>query len=126
MNGAPRNAALAATGRALQAAVLALCAMLVMWEVWLAPIRQGGSWLVLKALPLGLALPGLFRQRPYTRQWLSLLLPFYAAEGIVRAATEPGRIRLLALAEIALAAFAFIAIMLIARRSANATTQGID
>jgi type IV pilus assembly protein PilE len=118
MNGATRKAAPPAVERALQAAVLALCAMLVLWEIWLAPIRHGGSWLALKALPLALALPGLFRGLPATRQRLSLLLPFYAAEGIVRAATEPGRIRVLALAEVALAVVAFVAIMVMARRAA--------
>ena len=95
--------------------MLALCAILVLWEIWLAPIRQGGSWLALKALALASALPGLFRGRLYTRQWLSLLLPLYAAEGIVRAWTEPGRIRVLALAEIVFALVAFIAIMAAAR-----------
>lgn len=109
------KSALPAIGRILPAAVLALCAMLVLWELWLAPIRDDGSWLALKALPLGLALPGLFRRRPYTRQWLSLLLPLYATEGIVRAWTEPGRIRVLALAEIALVFVAFVAIMVATR-----------
>ncbi|MFS8086088.1 MAG: DUF2069 domain-containing protein [Acidobacteriota bacterium] len=102
--------------RILPAAVLALCAILALWELWLAPIRDGGSWLALKALPLGLALPGLFRRRPYTRQWLSLLLPLDAAEGVVRAWTEPGRIRALALAELVLVVVAFVAIMVAARR----------
>jgi uncharacterized membrane protein len=116
MTAQSRKSALPAIERILPAAVLALCAMLVLWELWLAPIRDGGSWLALKALPLALALPGLFRRRPYTRQWLSLLLPLYAAEGIVRAWTEPGRIRALALAEIVLVFVAFVAIMVAARR----------
>lgn len=110
-----RRVALPAWERVLPAAVLALCAILVLWETWLAPIPQGGFWLALKAVPLGCALPGLFRRVPYTRQWLSLLLPLYAAEGIVRAWTEPGRVRVLALAEITLAVLAFVAIMAIAR-----------
>ena len=61
MNANSPHPALPAAERILPAAVLALCAILVMWEIWLAPIRQGGSWLALKALPLAIALPGLFR-----------------------------------------------------------------
>jgi len=115
MNGPSPNAALAASERILPAAVVALCAILLLWEFWLAPVRQGGSWLVLKAVPLLLALPGIFQRRPYTRQWLSLLLPLYVAEGIVRAWTEPGRTRVLSLAEIGLATMAFAAILALAR-----------
>ena len=111
----PRPSALPAFARLLPASVLALCCVLVLWEIWLAPIRQGGSWLALKALPLALALPGLFGQRRYTRQWLSLLLPLYAAEGTVRAWTEPGRVRALAAAEIVLSLIAFVAILMLAR-----------
>lgn len=126
MNGTSRKAALPAAERILPAAVLALCAMLVLWEVWLAPIRLGGSWLALKALPLGLALPGLLRRHLYTRQWLSLLLPLYAAEGIVRAWTEPGRIRVLAFAEIVLALVAFVAIMAAASGRRHSTAKPAD
>ena len=118
------NTAPHAALRILPAAVLALCAVLVLWEAWLAPVRQGGSWLVLKALPLAIALPGLFARRLYTRQWLSLMLPLYAAEGIVRAWTEPGRVRELAVAEIALALVAFIAIMVAARAGKRAAARG--
>ena len=102
--------------RLLNASVLCLFAVLVLWEMWLAPIRAGGSFLSLKALPLAIALPGLLRGNRYTRQWLSLLLPFYAAEGIIRAFSEPGRVRLLASVEIALAAVAFAAIVVMLKR----------
>lgn len=102
--------------RLLNASVLCLFAVLVLWEMWLAPIRAGGSFLSLKALPLAIALPGLLRGNRYTRQWLSLLLPFYAAEGIIRAFSEPGRVRLLASVEIALAAAAFAAIVVMLKR----------
>ena len=124
MKSDPPNPAPRAALRILPAAVFALCAVLVLWEAWLAPVRQGGSWLILKALPLAVALPGLFATRLYTRQWLSLLLPLYAAEGIVRAWTEPGRVRVLALAEIALALVAFIAIMAAARAGKRAVARG--
>jgi uncharacterized membrane protein len=95
-------------GRALFAAIAALAGLLVLWELWLAPIRPGGSWLALKALPVAAALPGLARRNVRTAQWLSLLLPLYAAEGVVRAWSEPGRVRAFASAEIVLALIAFV------------------
>ena len=102
--------------RLLIGAMLALIGVLVLWEAWLAPVRPGGSWLVLKALPLAIAVPGLLGRRVYTRQWLSLLLPIYAAEGIVRAWSEPGRVRALATAEIVLAVVAFASTLAVLRR----------
>ena len=101
--------------RLLAATVTCLAGLLILWELWLAPVRDGGSWLALKALPLALALPGLARRVRYTRQWLSLLLPFYFAEGVVRAFSEAGRVRILSLAEVVLAAVAFAAIIMLAR-----------
>ena len=95
--------------------IIALIGVLILWEAWLAPVRPGGSWLVLKALPLALAVPGLLKRRVYTRQALSLLLPLYAAEGIVRAWSEPGRVRLLAAAEILLALIAFGSVLAVLR-----------
>jgi uncharacterized membrane protein len=110
-----------APDRLLIAATLALIGVLVLWEAWLAPVRPGGSWLVLKALPLCVAIPGLLRRRVYTRQWLSLLLPLYVAEGIVRAWSEPGRSRMLASVEtlLALVAFGSALIVLRHRRAAS-------
>ena len=102
--------------RALTASILALALLLALWELWLAPLRPGGSWLALKALPLALALPGLLRGSRYTRQWLSLLLPFYLAEGIVRAFSETGRVRLLSAGEVVLAVVAFVIIVSMLRK----------
>jgi uncharacterized membrane protein len=81
----PRNraAALGAT-----TALVALIALSVAWEWWLAPLRPGGSALVLKAIPLLLALPGVWRRRLYTLQWASMLILLYFAEGIVRGWSE--------------------------------------
>ncbi|MFM0174321.1 DUF2069 domain-containing protein [Paraburkholderia sediminicola] len=83
----PRNraAALGAT-----TALVALIALSVAWEWWLAPLRPGGSALVLKAVPLLLALPGVWRRRVYTLQWASMLILLYFAEGIVRGWSDRG------------------------------------
>jgi uncharacterized membrane protein len=72
------------------AALIALIVLSVAWEWWLAPLRPGGTALVLKAVPLLLALPGVLRQRLYTLQWASMLILLYFAEGIVRGWSERG------------------------------------
>jgi uncharacterized membrane protein len=78
----------AATG-----ALLSLIAMVVLalaWELWLAPLRPGGSALALKALPLLFALRGTFQRNVYTLQWACMLVLLYLAEGIVRGMTDGG------------------------------------
>ncbi|HET9337965.1 MAG TPA: DUF2069 domain-containing protein [Casimicrobiaceae bacterium] len=96
--------------RATFAGLLALVALEVLWETALAPLRAGGGWLALKALPIALLLPGVARGARRPRQWLSLLLPWYAAEGIVRAWSETGRHAMVAatVAVIAVATFACV------------------
>lgn len=71
------------------ATLAALALLCVAWEWRLAPLRPGGSSLVLKALPLIIALPGVLRRRIYTLQWASMLVLIYFAEGIVRGMTDP-------------------------------------
>jgi len=91
--------------------LLALIVLCLAWEIWLAPLRPGGSWLMLKALPLLLPLFGLLRARRRAFQWSSFLALAYFTEGVTRAWAETGMSRTLALAEIALSlAFFFCAI----------------
>jgi len=73
------------------AALAALTLFEALWELWLAPLAPGGSWLALKALPLAWLWFPFARGERRARQIVSLLLPLYAGEGIVRALTEPGR-----------------------------------
>ena len=70
--------------------LIALIVLSVAWEWWLAPLRPGGSALVLKVVPLLLALPGVVRRSVYTLQWASMLVLLYLAEGIVRGMTDRG------------------------------------
>jgi uncharacterized membrane protein len=93
-----------------RAAWLAACASLVgviflclAWELFLAPLRPGGSWLALKALPLLVPLFGILRGRRYTFQWSTLLIWAYAAEGATRIYTDSGNAARLAAIELALA-----------------------
>ena len=72
------------------ATLIALIFLLVAWELFLAPLKPGGSWLVLKALPLLAAVFGVLRERRYTFQWSTLLIWLYVAEGAMRAYTDAG------------------------------------
>ena len=94
------------------AALVALC---LAWELWLAPLRPGGSLLALKALPLLLPLRGIAAGRRYTYQWSSMLILAYFAEGVTRAWSERGASQLLAGAEIAFSLVFFASAVAFAR-----------
>ena len=93
-----------AVGSLLGLIVLSLC-----WELWLAPLRPGGSWMVLKALPLCIPLVGLLKHRMYTYRWVSLVVWLYFTEGVVRAWSDKPPSNWLALGEVALCLLLFIA-----------------
>jgi uncharacterized membrane protein len=93
---------------------LALIALGLTWELWLAPTGRGT--LAIKVLPLAAALPGLLRHRMYTYRWLSLLLWLYVGEGLVRATSEGGRAVVLAALEVALALALFLTCVRYIRR----------
>jgi uncharacterized membrane protein len=88
------------------AAWIALIVLCVLWELWIAPIRPGGSWLALKALPLLLPLRGLLRAENKSYQWALLLILIYLFEGSARA-FEPAPYGTLAWIELALVAVFF-------------------
>ena len=95
--------------------LIALIVLCLAWELWLAPLRAGGSLVALKALPLALPLPGVLAGRRYTYQWSSLLVLAYFAEGATRAWAEAGVSRTLALTEVALSLVFFAAAVSYAR-----------
>ena len=99
------------------AALLLLC---LAWELWLAPLRPGGSLVALKAAPLALPLAGIFSGRRYTYQWASMLVLAYFAEGIVRCWSERGTSQMLAAAEILLSLAFFAVAVTFARLSREA------
>ena len=82
------DAIVRSTRAAALAALLALIALGLAWELWLAP--TGSGTLALKVVPLMLCVAGLWRHRMYTFRWLSLLIWLYFMEGVVRATTESG------------------------------------
>jgi uncharacterized membrane protein len=98
--------------------LIALMALCVAWELWLAPLRPGGSWLALKALPLLAPLPGILRRRIYTYQWSSMLILAYFIEGVVRGYAESGLSAQLARAEIALSLLFFGSVVAYVRLTA--------
>jgi uncharacterized membrane protein len=96
----------AATRVVAVASAVALIALSVGWElVW---ARTGHGTLVLKALPLVVALPGLLKHRMYTYRWLSLAIWLYVAEGAVRI-VDRSPANWLAAAELALSLVLFTA-----------------
>ena len=89
------------------AALAALILVCLAWELWLAPLRPGGSLLALKTLPLVLPLSGVLQGRRYTFQWSSLLILAYFAEGVTRAWSDTGVSQKLSFLEIFLSAAFF-------------------
>lgn len=87
------------------ALLLALIALGLAWELWLAP--TGSGTLAIKVLPLVFCLGGLWRHRMYTFRWLSLLIWLYFMEGVVRAYADSGLGALLAWGEIVLSLLIF-------------------
>ncbi|CAN5232593.1 DUF2069 domain-containing protein [soil metagenome] len=97
-------------------ALVTLIFWLTAWELVVAPLAPGGSWLVLKVLPLCAALPGVLKRRLYTFQWTSMLILLYVAEAAVRAMSDPDALsRLMAWGEGALAIGVFAAVVLYVR-----------
>jgi uncharacterized membrane protein len=68
--------------------LIGLILLLVLWEMLLAPLRPGGSWMVLKVIPLLYTLRGVFKHQNYTMQWSSMLILLYFTEGVVRASSD--------------------------------------
>ncbi|WP_066254460.1 DUF2069 domain-containing protein [Hydrogenophaga flava] len=107
---APVPAGVARSRQLAVGSLVALIALCLAWELWLAPLRPGGSWLVLKVLPLTLPLAGLLKNRMYTYRWLSLLVWLYAAEGAVRLTSDQNPLSaLLAGIELLLCVVLFVA-----------------
>ena len=109
-------------------AVASLVGMILLglaWELWLAPLRPGGSWLALKVLPLCIPLAGLLKNRMYTYRWVSLMVWLYFTEGVVRAWGDKPPGNWLALIQVLLCCTLFVAcalhVRLRLRRQVDAT-----
>jgi len=107
--------------------LLGLIALGLGWELVLAPIRPGGSWLALKVLPLCLPLAGLLKNRMYTYRWVSLMVWLYFTEGAVRAYSDKAPSNYLAMMEVVLCLLLFTASAMHVRlRLKNAAKASAD
>lgn len=97
------------------ASLVGLILLCVAWELMLAPLRPGGSWMVLKVVPLLFPLRGILKRNIYTMQWSSMLILLYLAEGIVRATTDKGLSSTLGWIEVALVSVFFVSTILYLR-----------
>ena len=95
--------------------LVGLIVLCLAWEIWLAPLRPGGSWLMLKVVPLLVPLFGILRGERYTYQWASMFVLFYFTEGVVRAWSDRGLSASLAIGEIILSVVFFVAALTYAR-----------
>ena len=81
---------------------IGLIALALAWELLVAPLRPGGSWLALKVVPLLLPLPAMLRGGAYAMQLAIFISMMYLFEGAARVfEARPGAI--LAMIELALA-----------------------
>ena len=72
--------------------LVALIIWCVLWEMVLAPLHPGGSWVALKAVPLLIPLYGVFKRDIYTLQWTSMMILLYFTEGVVRGYSDKGNL----------------------------------
>jgi uncharacterized membrane protein len=100
--------------------LVSLIGLCIAWELWLAPLRTGGSWMVLKALPLLAPLFGILHRRLYTFRWSAMLALAYFVEGVMRVYADSGWSAALAAVEIVLALLFFASAVLFVRASASA------
>jgi uncharacterized membrane protein len=105
----PATTSVALTRILAVGSLLGLILLGLAWELWLAPLRPGGSWLALKVLPLCVPLAGLLKNRMYTYRWVSLLVWLYFTEGAVRAYSDAAPGNYLAMVEVFLCLTLFTA-----------------
>ncbi|BDW11509.1 hypothetical protein PSHI8_15920 [Polynucleobacter sp. SHI8] len=88
-----------------------LCLLCIAWEWFISPLRPNGSWMVLKCIPLGLMLPGLYRGKNYQSQATSMIILLYFLEGFARL-FEPGLNWILASVEVVLSSLIFYGVLM--------------
>ena len=93
------------------AAFVDLFILCVCWEWFISPLRPGGSWLILKGIPLLFAIPGVWKGKVYTMQWATMLILLYITEGLVRILETGANVWLAAL-ETLLATIGFVCLLI--------------
>jgi uncharacterized membrane protein len=97
--------------------LIALILLSLAWEAILAPLKPGGTMLILKAVPLLVPLFGILRGKRYTYQWACMFILLYFTEGVVRAWSDSGLSAKLALLEIVLSLMFFVCAIFYARQT---------
>ncbi|MBA3697203.1 MAG: DUF2069 domain-containing protein [Methylotenera sp.] len=97
--------------------LIALILLSLAWETILAPLKPGGTLLMLKAVPLLLPLFGILRGKRYTYQWACMFILLYFTEGVVRAWSDTGLSAKLAGLEIVLSLVFFTCAIFYARQT---------
>ena len=105
------------------ASLAGLIAVSLAWELWLAPLRPGGSWLALKALPLCLPLAGILMGKVYTYQWTCLLVLAYFAEAVMRLFDAGAASRWCAAAALLCSTVLFVACLVFVKQSRKAAAH---
>jgi len=95
--------------------LVSLILLALAWETVLAPLKPGGSLLMLKAVPLLLPLFGVLRGKRYTYQWSCMFILLYFTEGVVRAWSDSGLSAQLAVIEVILSVAFFSCAVFYAR-----------
>ena len=114
---------LALNGRIQQARMACMISLVLLificigWEWFLAPLRSGGSWMVLKTLPLVAILPGIVKGRRYTYQYSSMLILFYFTEGVMRLFDADALSRMCAGFEVLFSVIFFVACLIFCRNT---------
>jgi len=96
------------------AAWIGLIVLGLAWELVLAPLKPGGSWLVLKVVPLLLPLPSMLRGSPYGMQVALLLVLLYVVEAGARI-VDPSPVRWLASTELVMSFVFFVSAVIYLR-----------
>lgn len=104
------------------ASLILLIFLCLAWESVLAPLKPGGSFLILKAGFLLWPLFGILRGNRYTYKWASMYILFYFTEGAVRAWSDVGISKQLAFIEIALSVIFFFCTIYYAKKTRAAIT----
>lgn len=93
--------------------IFLLILLCIFWESFIAPIRVGGSWLILKMLPLLFPFFAILKNKNNRKNYqrLSLIIQLYLLESLVRI-TDKFPINYLAITELIFSLLIFILLVL--------------
>jgi uncharacterized membrane protein len=98
------------------ALVVSLAIWCVAWESQVAPLREGGSWMTLKSIPILLPIIGIIHEREKSFQILSLIVIAYLIEAVVRSYADSGTMQAMALGELILSLSLFFTLIARAKK----------